>query len=109
MGLTKQFGKSIVSFVLLMALMIPSAVQLSHMLEGHEHEVCTDQDTHICQTIEKCEVCSFQFTPFNFEIAGLSDLEVSKAFVKRAVQITSLLFHSFHITNAQLRAPPVFS
>lgn len=109
MGLKKQFGKSIAAFVLLTALMLPGAVQFFHMLEGHEHVVCTDKEIHVHQTIEKCEVCSFHFTPFNFDTADFPDLEVPKVFVKRTIDFASLLFHSFKITNTQLRAPPVFS
>ena len=89
--------------------MLPTAVQLFHVLEGHEHVACTDQKTHVHATKEKCEICSFHFTSFNFEAEKISDVVVQKQFVERAIDFTSLLFHSFKITNAQLRAPPVFS
>ena len=109
MGLNKQFGKHIAAFVLVLALMLPSAVQLFHVLEGHEHVACNDHKIHVHATKEKCEICSFHFTSFHFEAVKILDLLVQKQFVERTIDFTSLLFHSFKITNAQLRAPPVFS
>ena len=105
----KQIGKNIIALLFLVAIMTPFAIQFFHMLEGHEHNTCTETTTHIHKSVTKCDICSFQLTPFNYYIPKYPDLLLPKIFVKVKVDFTSLQFHSFKTTNTQLRAPPIFS
>ena len=109
MDYRKQIGKNIVALLLFAALMLPTAVQFFHTFEGHEHIACTETTTHIHKSITKCEICSFHLASFNYDLAKYPDLLVPKIPVEIDVNLSSLQFHSFQITNTQLRAPPIFS
>ena len=105
----KLIGKNIGALLLFVALMTPSVIQFFHMLEGHEYTSCTQEVTHIHQSIAKCEICSFHFTPINYDIVEYPDLLLPRIYVKVDETFTPLHFHSFKINNKQLRAPPLFS
>jgi hypothetical protein len=109
MDYKKQIGKNIVSLLLFAALMLPTSVQFFHMFEGHEHTTCTEKTTHIHKSITKCKICSFHLASFKYDIAKYPDLLLPKIPVKVDANFTSLQFHSFNLTNTQLRAPPIFS
>ena len=109
MNLRKQFGKSIAALLLFVALMLPTAIQFFHLLEGHEHVACNNFSTHIHKSIEKCETCTFHLSSLNYDIAEYPDLLAPTIPVKINQDFSSLLLHSFKITNTQLRAPPIFS
>ena len=109
MDYKKQIGKNIAALLLFAVLMLPTASQFIHMFEGHEHIACTEKTTHIHKSVVKCEICSFHFTPFNYDIAEYPELLSPKIPVKIEADFASLQFHSFKITNTQLRAPPIFS
>lgn len=105
----KKIGKNIVSLLLFGALMLPNAIRFFHMLDSHEYVVCHEKATHIHQYITKCEVCSFHLVTINYSIFKYPDLLVPKILVKRESNFTSVQYHSFKLTNTQLRAPPTFS
>ena len=109
MDYKKQLTKSIASLALLIALMLPTAVQFIHMFEGHEHIACSENKTHIHKSSTKCEICSFHLGSFNYDITEYPDLLVSEIPMNVKDTSTSLLFHSFKVTNTQLRAPPVLA
>jgi hypothetical protein len=109
MDYKKRIGKSISALLLLVALMLPTAVQFIHTLESHEEVICSDHTSHIHTTIIKCEVCSFYLASFNYDTAKYPDLLLPVIIQKKEVNFASLLPHSFTITNTQLRGPPFFS
>ncbi len=109
MDYKRQLGKNIAALLLFVALMLPTAIQFIHMVGGHEHIVCTEQQTHIHKSKVKCEICSFHFTSFNYNIAEYPDLLLPKIPVKIEANFASLLLHSFKKSNTKLRAPPIFS
>jgi len=109
MDYKKQIGKNIVALLLFVALMLPTTVQFFHMFEGHEHITCTEKRTHLHKSTTKCEICSFHFASFNYDLAKYPDLLLPIIPVKIETNFASLQFHSFKITNTQLRAPPIFS
>lgn len=105
----KQIGKNLVALLLFTALMLPTAIQFFHLFEGHEHVACTEKSTHIHESTTKCELCSFHIASFNYDIAKYPELQLPKIPVKLDANFASLQFHSFKVTNTQLRAPPIFS
>ena len=109
MYLKSPIGKSVAAVLLLLAIMLPSAVQFSHMIEGHEGVPCNDQSTHIHITEKTCEICAFQLTSISYDIVKYPDLLLTQISVKVSTIFTPLQFHHTTLTNKQLRAPPVFS
>lgn len=105
----KQLGKNIAALLLFAALMLPTAIEFIHMFEGHEHITCNDRTTHIHKSVLKCEICHFHLASFNYDITEYPNLLLPKIPVKIEANFTSLQFHSFKLTNTQLRAPPIFS
>ena len=109
MNYKKQIGNNLIALVLFVALMMPSAIQFFHTLEGHEHLTCTEKATHIHKSVTKCEICSFLFTSLNYDIAKHPDLLFPIIFVKVNETFTVLQLHSSKIAHKQLRAPPFLS
>ncbi len=109
MDFKKQLGKNIAALLLFVALMLPTAVQFVHMFEGHEHISCKDVTTHIHQDVPDCHICDFHLASFNYDIAEYPNLLLANIPLKFEANLASLRFHSFKITNTQLRAPPIFS
>ena len=109
MDYKKQIGKSITAFLLFVALMVPSAIQFIHMFEGHDHVACTEQATHLHETVVKCDVYSIHLASFNYDIAEHPNLLLPKVYVEKKVSFAFLQYQSYLINNTQLRAPPVFS
>lgn len=105
----KQIGKNILALLLFTALLLPTAVQFFHVFEAHEHITCKEKTTHIHKTINKCDTCDFYLTSFNYDIAKFPNLQLPKINTAVNTKLTSLQFHSFIITNTQLRAPPILS
>ena len=54
MYLKNQIGKNVAAVLLLLAVMLPSAIQFGHMIEGHEGSACNDQSTHIHKSEKAC-------------------------------------------------------
>lgn len=109
MDYKKQIGKNITALLLFVALMLPTAIPFIHMFDGHEHIACAEKTTHIHKSVVTCEICSFNLASFNYDIAEYRELLLPKIPVKLEANFTSLQYHSFKITNTQLRAPPIFS
>ena len=109
MYLKNPIGKNIASVLLLLALVFPTAIQISHMVEGHDDVVCNDHSTHFHKTEKTCEVCAFQLTPLSYDIVKYPDLLLVQISVKLSTIFTPLQFHHSTLTNKQLRAPPVLS
>ncbi len=105
----KQLGKNIAALLLFAALMLPTAIQFSHIFEGHEHIACTEHKTHIHKTVVKCDICHFQVASFKYDIFEYPNLLLPKIPVTIEANFASLQLHSFNITNTQLRAPPILS
>jgi len=105
----KQFGNNIIALLLLISLLSPSAFQFVSIFEKHEHIVCSEQQVHVHESIVECDVCLFHFTPLNYTLAQYKDLEVLLIPETIKDSFASLLFHSFTVTNIQLRGPPVLT
>jgi hypothetical protein len=106
----KRFGISFSALLLIVALMLPAAVQFAHTFEGHNHVACNDQTTHFHETVTKCGICDFHLASFNYKIAEYPEFVVVVIPSEVINELSSVRFHSFKITNTQLRGPPyIFS
>lgn len=62
----------VLTFLLVLALLIPSTVKLIHVFEHHEHEVCIGGDTtHIHIVDFDCEFQKFQLNN-NFTLSNIT-------------------------------------
>lgn len=109
MYLKNQLGKTLASVLLLLALILPTAIQFSHTIEGHESDTCNERSTHIHKTEKICEICDFHFTSISYDIAKYPDLLLPQISIKLSTDFTSLQFYHPTLTSKQLRAPPVNS
>lgn len=107
--LTEQFRKITVSLVLFFALMIPSAVQLIHTFDGHEHITCNETETHFCKTDIECNICAFEAFSYKNDIDLKSDYSLNLPIFTEIDSYTTAAISSYYYSNKQLRAPPVFS
>jgi len=107
--LKKQFVKNIIASLLLMSLLLPNAFQFVSIFDIHQHIVCSEQQVHVHKPIVECEICSFNFTPLNYNLVQKNELERLSISKKTQERGGSFLPHSFTITNIQLRGPPVLS
>ena len=109
MYLKNQLGKNIAAVLLLLALILPTAIQFSHMVEGHEDISCNIQSSHIHKSEKTCEVCAFHHTSISYDIAKYPDLVFTQISVKVSTNYTPTQLYFSTLTNKQLRGPPVFS
>ena len=106
MDTKNQIGKNIIASLLLMFLLLPTVFQFVSVFEDHEHVVCSEQQVHVHKSIVDCEICSFHFTPLNYNLAQHKSFEVLLISETTQENFTFLLFHSFTTTNIKLRGPP---
>ncbi|MDG1042009.1 MAG: hypothetical protein P8O96_04080 [Flavobacteriaceae bacterium] len=109
MYLKNPLGKNIAAVLLLLALVFPTAIQISHMVEGHDDVACNDHSTHFHKTEKTCEICVFHISSVSYDIAKYPDLLLTQISVKLSTDFTPLQFHYPTLTNTQLRAPPIMS
>ncbi len=108
MEFKKEIFKKIASIAFVLALLMPTTVQLVHALEGHHHTVCNNFKSHIHQKKLNCSVCDFHFSSFNFTTEYVSVLtEVEENFGLNSIYFFSETTPSpYHYL---LRGPPLFS
>ncbi|MDG1385591.1 MAG: hypothetical protein P8P33_01055 [Flavobacteriaceae bacterium] len=109
MDTKNQIGKNIIASLLLMFLLLPTVFQFVSVFEDHEHVVCSEQQVHVHKSIVDCEICSFHFTPLNYNLAQHKSFEVLLISETTQENFTFLLFHSFTTTNIKLRGPPALA
>lgn len=110
MGYKKQIVKSIASLVLLVALVLPTAIQFIHVFEcNHEHDALAHEKTTIHEPSSKCDICSFHLTSFDYNLEVYPNLILPEIPFRVNVKVTPLYLRTITVTNTQLRAPPVFS
>ena len=100
---------SLISVVLLTTtLLMPSAVQLAHAFEDHEHPVCEIQVQHLHEETPDCSLCDFQISVFHFDLPT----EVHFTVYFNYKEQNSVLNSSFNNPSNRhyfLRGPPSFS
>ena len=109
MYLTNKFGEIFAAVLLLLALLFPTAIQISHMVEGHEDVACNDHSTHFHKSEKTCEICVFHISLISYDIAKYPDLISAQISVKVRTNYTPLQLYFSTLTNRQLRGPPVYS
>lgn len=79
MELKNKTFKIVFAYAFVVALLLPTVVQLVHSVEGHdEHSVCTNFKTHIHKQKVDCPICAFHFSTFSYtseELVSFIQLE----------------------------------
>ncbi|WGD34615.1 hypothetical protein [Olleya sp. YS] len=96
----------ILSVVVLLAVLFPSAVKFAHVLEQHEHEVCIDNSTtHMHEVDFDCEFYKFKLTTQYYSLLESDDLILEDNYSK--ICNTSYNFRYNHQQlSYSLRGPP---
>lgn len=108
MHISEQFRLKLSAIVLLVALLLPTTVQLLHSLENHKHTACGEVTTHLHERTIDCSIGSFHFSTFTFEpLPNLPQL-VSETFSNNKIGYFSSEIIGFQNTIF-LRGPPAIS
>ena len=102
-----EISSRFIALLLIFALLIPAAIQLSHAFENHNHEICTEVKTHIHPEKIDCSLCDFQFSTFNIQLQNFEPLLVSKTFLKDFTGEVSSLKNTEYSHSLQ-RGPPYY-
>lgn len=104
----KKVVRSVASFLLFAIFLCPSAIEFSHAFDRHEHNSCEEVNLHFHEKLTDCEVCDFNFTPFQFHLLVFSDVVIRTATSAPKIYFSSFFYNPFQKANTQLRAPPHF-
>ncbi len=97
--------RSLASLLMVFALLWPSAIQLAHTLEGHDHPTCNEFKTHIHDEQLECSLCDFQVSVFDFSPESTRYLDPSIENYKSDFRNTEICYLFFSGFNS-LRGPP---
>ncbi|MBZ0328690.1 MAG: hypothetical protein K8F54_13875 [Altibacter sp.] len=94
--------------VLTLALLLPAAVQFTHIFEEHPHSLCTDHSVHLHEQETDCPICDFHLSTFTFipleqVAASIAAISTKSDSVYVFSAKTNLLQHPVS------RGPPLFS
>ncbi|MDG1777977.1 MAG: hypothetical protein P8H23_01375 [Flavobacteriaceae bacterium] len=106
---SRNTGKKAAAIVLFAILTFPSIFNFIHHFGEHTHIECSENKSHIHQSVSGCDICDFNLLSFNYHISDYADLEPSEIPVELNIIFEPLQLHAFTLTNTQLRAPPFFS
>lgn len=101
--------KNSAASLLFAILMFPTVFNFFHHFGVHQHIECSENKSHIHQSISNCDICDFNLLSFNYDVADDFKIQTIEIHKEANSIFASLQFHSFSLTNIQLRAPPVFS
>lgn len=103
-----KFIFPVVATIFSVALLFPTAVQLAHSFEGHEHPVCTELGTHLHKAQLDCPIFDFHFSNFTFSFQQLPQFLDVDGYqtVSTVYRLPKIIGRNFHY---HLRGPPVLS
>ncbi|MFD0762630.1 hypothetical protein ACFQZW_11090 [Lutibacter aestuarii] len=102
----KQFYKHIISKVLIIAVLLPFAVQFIHSFENHSHHVCNAQNIVHFDTHEiDCSVFHFKINSNAIDFSSTHKL-VDKQINNSSIYCSEESFSSTNIQHKSSRAPP---
>lgn len=102
-----KFVRKYISLFLLIIVLIPSVIQVSHVLaeEHHEAEVCLSKDEHHYHEQEiECELCTFNINEFSYD----TYTEVREVSIHEIIKVNHYYYYfksKFH-SSVSLRGPP---
>jgi len=104
----KIITNRILSLVFGLAILFPTAIQLEHVFEDHQHVVCKEVKTHLHESTPDCSLCDFHFSSFHYTAVVPIDFLVTKVIYTFEPLLVSSEKSNFPTTN-HLRGPPINS
>ena len=101
--------KCILALLLLGVLTFPSILNLVHQCDSHKSINYKENQAHLYQLQNGCEICDFNLLTFNYKINDIQDPEKKELFLTPNNFFVDTYFYSFSLDYTQLRAPPMFS
>lgn len=96
----------LIALLLGLLLLAPALIQLSHVLEGHQHLGCSENSTHLHELDHDCDVLAFNFSPLSLSIIALDQSINLGTFNALELWPDQLLINSISSTT-YTRGPPV--
>ncbi len=72
-----------IALSLCITLLLPTALQFSHLFEHHEHKSCGDITTHLHEKEFECSIQSFHLNSFSFQIFEYPDFFEKVNFIEK--------------------------
>lgn len=99
--------KKHIALLSIFVLLIPSAIQMAHAFEDHEHIVCTSKyDQHFHEDDADCSELHYQLKVFSHEISNAYKT-VSLDNYKSRFNLQPQFIPVYHVVKSLPRAPPV--
>ena len=109
MKLITSTYKKTFALALLLALLLPSTIQFSHIFgHQHEHKRCTNLNAHLHEKKLDCSIDSFHFSSYTYIEFNFSEFSETISIAAIANHYTSAIT-SAHFHSASLRGPPHIS
>ena len=96
------------AIVLVLAVLLPSAVKLTHAFNHHEHEVCesdNESKTHFHESDLDCDFYKFKLTKNQFFVLSKYETKAILPFSKEKLE-HYISFNNYQQLSRFLRGPP---
>ena len=110
MNILKNISKIIVILGLASLVLMPSAIELVHLLEPHDHEhvACSEVPTHLHEKELDCSLCDYKLAVYHFEPLPSFTFHVHSPSYDLPTSLTSSFNNLAHFSYL-LRGPPALS
>ncbi len=89
-------------------MLLPSAIQLAHVIENHEHTVCISvTEKHVHEKEVDCDIFHKQLQPFAFKLPARLEVIPSHFYATTFTEIPPV-FHAVYHSKKHSRGPPHF-
>lgn len=95
----------VITFALCLTLLLPSAIQFTHLFENHKHISCGDTTTHFHEKELDCSIQNFHLNTFSFQLFEYPDFSKKITFTERINHYVSLYLNQYS-SHFYLRGPP---
>lgn len=101
----KNLTHRLIALIFGLALIVPSLMQLEHILDGHSHLGCSQNTTHLHELDHGCDLLAFHFSAaaLNFLVSGL---DTNIGIVRKENFWSNVLFKHQKPTTQTSRGPP---
>lgn len=93
------------SIALACLVLLPTAVEFSHVFEKHEHVACSEVSTHLHEKEFDCSLCDFKISVYHFT-PSTSFSDVTIQYYKELPFTSTSQKRSVELASYLLRGPP---
>ena len=99
--------KRYITSFFLFALLLPTAIQVAHAFEEHEHVVCiSNTDKHLHELENDCGDLHLQLTVFYYDFSNPNSLFNEVVYAKNSIRKSQQL-NANYSSNKSPRGPPI--